>query len=85
MTEQDGGASTCRCCDEQAVAKVLYTYAERIDAGDFAGLGDLFADAVITFEESPDRVVRGRDEARQMYEQIRRGATRTTAHRTPDT
>jgi hypothetical protein len=49
MTERDSGASTCRCCDEQAVAKVLYTYAERIDAGDFEGVGDLFADAVITF------------------------------------
>jgi len=72
MTERDGGVSTCRCCDEQAVAKVLYTYAERIDAGDFEGLGDLFADAVITFEESPGRVVRGRDEARQMYEQFTR-------------
>ncbi|MGA7418904.1 MAG: nuclear transport factor 2 family protein [Acidimicrobiales bacterium] len=71
MTERDGTAP-CRCCDEQAVAKVLYTYAERIDAGDFEGLGDLFAEAEITFEESPDRVIRGRDEARQMYEQFTR-------------
>jgi 3-phenylpropionate/cinnamic acid dioxygenase small subunit len=54
------------------VAKVLYIYAERIDAGDFEGVGDLFAEAVITFEESPGRVVRGRDEARQMYEQFTR-------------
>jgi 3-phenylpropionate/cinnamic acid dioxygenase small subunit len=54
------------------VAKVLYIYAERIDAGDFEGVGDLFAEAVITFEESPGRVVRGRHEARQMYEQFTR-------------
>jgi len=64
--------SRCRCCDELDVAKVLYTYAERIDQGDFAGVGDLFADAVITFEESPERVVRGADEARAMYEQFTR-------------
>ena len=72
----------CRRCDEQAVAKVLYVYAERIDAGDFEGLGDLFAEAEITFEESPERVVRGRDEARQMYEQFTRRYP-TTAHRIP--
>jgi ketosteroid isomerase-like protein len=62
------GSAQCRCCDENAVAKLLYTYAERIDAGDFEGLADLFSDAVITFEESPQRVVHGRDEAYQMYD-----------------
>ena len=73
MTEPGDEASTqCRCCDENAVAKLLYTYAERIDAGDFEGLADLFSDAVITFEESPDRVVHGRDEAFQMYAQFTR-------------
>ena len=56
MTEQDGGASTCRCCDEQAVAKVLYTYAERIDAGDFAGVAEVLAHATMTFEGFPDTV-----------------------------
>ena len=52
MTEAGPEASgSCRCCDENAVAKLLYTYAERIDAGDFEGLADLFSDAVITFGE----------------------------------
>jgi len=71
MTTADEG-QRCRCCDELDVAKVLYTYAERIDQGDFAGVGDLFADAVITFEESPERIVRGADEARVMYEEFTR-------------
>jgi len=67
-----GGDASCCCCDENAVAKLLYTYAERIDAGDFEGLADLFSDAVITFEESPERVVHGRDEAYQMYDRFTR-------------
>jgi ketosteroid isomerase-like protein len=71
MTTEEASA-TCRCCDENAVAKLMYIYAERIDAGDFEGLADLFADAVITFEGIPERVAHGRDEALAMYEQFTR-------------
>jgi uncharacterized protein (TIGR02246 family) len=43
-----------------AVTELIFTYAERIDAGDFEALADLFADAVVTAEGGP--AVRGRDE-----------------------
>jgi hypothetical protein len=45
----------------------LYTYAERIDEGDFDGVAQLFAHAEITFEGF-DQVRRGTDEVRAMYE-----------------
>jgi hypothetical protein len=34
----------------EAVTKLVYTYAERIDGGDFAGIGALFEHATLTFE-----------------------------------
>ena len=34
----------------EAITKLVYTYAERIDAGDFAGIGALFEHATLTFE-----------------------------------
>ena len=43
-----------------AVTELVFTYAERIDAGDFEGLADLFANATVTAEGGP--AVRGRDE-----------------------
>jgi len=49
-----------------AITELLFTYAERIDAGDFDGLGDLFAHAVITAEGSP-LTTRGRDEVIALY------------------
>jgi 3-phenylpropionate/cinnamic acid dioxygenase small subunit len=49
------------------VANLVYRYAELIDNGDFAGIGDLFADA--TIETGEGVVYRGRDEIREMYEQ----------------
>jgi hypothetical protein len=33
------------CCDHHAVEALIVTYAERVDLGDFAGVGALFADA----------------------------------------
>jgi 3-phenylpropionate/cinnamic acid dioxygenase small subunit len=48
------------------ITELLHTYAERIDAGDFEGVGDLFADAEITFEGF-DQVHRGRDEVQALY------------------
>ena len=36
--------------DEQQIANLIYTYAELMDAGDFAGVGDLLDRAAVTFE-----------------------------------
>ncbi|MGH9092546.1 MAG: nuclear transport factor 2 family protein [Acidimicrobiales bacterium] len=57
----DGGTA------EREVTALVYAYAERIDAGDFAGLADLFADAELTFEGSHD-VHRGAAEVLALYE-----------------
>ena len=50
-----------------AIPKLIALYAERIDAGDFAGVADLFAHATVTAEGN-DAVQRGADEVRAMYE-----------------
>ena len=50
-----------------AVPRLIALYAELIDAGDFAGLGELFAFATITVEEN-DNQVTGADEVQAMYE-----------------
>ena len=47
-----------------AISDLVYTYAERIDLGDFDGLADLFAHAVVIGGE--DFVRRGRDEVLAM-------------------
>ena len=38
--------------DEAAIANLVFRYAELIDSGDYDGIGELFADAVITAEGS---------------------------------
>jgi len=53
------------------ITDLLYLYAERIDAGDFTAVADLFADAEISAEGS-DEVRRGRDEVLAMYERTTR-------------
>ncbi|HEY1734025.1 MAG TPA: nuclear transport factor 2 family protein [Acidimicrobiales bacterium] len=53
--------------DRDEIANLLYTYAERIDAGDFDGMAELFADAEMTFGEA-DQVRRGSDEVRAAFE-----------------
>jgi ketosteroid isomerase-like protein len=53
-----------------AVTKLIYTYAERIDAGDFAGVAEVLEHATLTFEGFGDAVT-GRDAIEQLY-------TRTT-------
>jgi ketosteroid isomerase-like protein len=40
----------------EAITKLVYTYAERIDAGDFAGVGQLLGRATMTFEGFDDAV-----------------------------
>lgn len=83
MTAQSepGARPNCSCCDEHAIAKLIYTYAERIDAGDFEAVADLLGDATVSFEEAPGRSVRGRDEALEMYTRFtRRFADNGTPH-----
>jgi ketosteroid isomerase-like protein len=50
----------------EAITKLIYTYAERIDAGDFDGVADVFADATLTFEGFGEAVV-GRDAIAGLY------------------
>ena len=50
----------------EAITKLIYTYAERIDAGDFAGVADVFAHATLTFEGFGDAVT-GRDAIASLY------------------
>ena len=50
----------------EAITKLIYTYAERIDAGDFAGVGELFAHATLTFEGFGDAVT-GQDAIAALY------------------
>jgi 3-phenylpropionate/cinnamic acid dioxygenase small subunit len=49
------------------VANLVYRYAELIDNGDFAGIGELFSDA--TIDAGAGEVYSGSDEIREMYEQ----------------
>jgi SnoaL-like domain len=53
--------------DRDQIFGLLYSYAERIDGGDFEGLADLLAHAELTAEGS-DHVARGADAVRALYE-----------------
>ena len=53
--------------DAREIENLLYRYAERIDAGDFAGVADLFAHGEITVEGS-DASTRGREAVQRLYE-----------------
>jgi 3-phenylpropionate/cinnamic acid dioxygenase small subunit len=66
--------------DGEAITSLLYAYAERIDAGDFAGVAELLAHAEITFE-GHDAVVAGREPIAALYERT----TRRHADGTPRT
>ncbi len=50
----------------EAITKLIYTYAERIDAGDFAGVADVFAQTTLTFEGFGD-AVSGREAVEALY------------------
>jgi 3-phenylpropionate/cinnamic acid dioxygenase small subunit len=54
----------------EAITKLIYTYAELIDAGDFAGVGELLGHTTMTFEGFDDAVT-GRQAIEGLY-------TRTT-------
>jgi 3-phenylpropionate/cinnamic acid dioxygenase small subunit len=65
------------------IENLLYTYAERIDAGDFEGVADLFAHGRIwgSPEPTPEQVIEGRDAVLALY----RGTTRIHPDGTPRT
>ncbi|EGD55665.1 nuclear transport factor 2 family protein [Gordonia neofelifaecis] len=63
-----------------AISNLIAMYAERIDSGDFAGVGELFADARITSDAGSE--VTGADQVRAMYE---RWTRRYPDDRYPDT
>lgn len=50
-----------------AIPRLMFRYAELIDSGDFAGVGELFSDGVIEVTETGG-IYTGRDEVRSMYE-----------------
>jgi len=56
--------------DAREIENLLYLYAERIDAGDFPGVADLFAHGQIAAlpDASPEQMVRGRDAVLALYE-----------------
>jgi hypothetical protein len=66
--------------DRDDIVQLIYTYADRIDSGDFEGVADLFAHAEITVEGT-DQLYRGREEALGMYV----GTTRRYPNGTPNT
>src|SRR5574337_862106 len=53
--------------ERTAIETLIYAYAERLDAGDFDGVADLFAQATVRTDGRP-AVRRGRDEVRRMYD-----------------
>jgi len=52
--------------DHDAIAALIYTYAERLDAGDFDGVAALFAQATFRSDRHPD-VRRGSQEVLEVY------------------
>jgi ketosteroid isomerase-like protein len=66
--------------DADAVVSLLATYAARLDAGDFAGMAELFADADVVSEASGMHV-RGAAEVLEIFER----STRRLADGTPRT
>jgi ketosteroid isomerase-like protein len=53
--------------DHVEIANLVYAYAERIDAGDFAGVGALFEHAAITTDPAQGGEVRGSAAATKLY------------------
>jgi len=60
--------------DARAIENLLYTYAERIDAGDLEGVAELFSHGRIaaTPDATPEQMAEGRDAVLALY----RGSTR---------
>jgi ketosteroid isomerase-like protein len=62
-----------------AVSQLIYTYAERIDLGDFAGVAELFEHATMTFEGFGDPVS-GREAIEKLYTRSTRRYEDGTPH-----
>jgi 3-phenylpropionate/cinnamic acid dioxygenase small subunit len=58
-----------RCSHERAIESLLIAYCTALDAGDFDAVADLFRAATFTSTRS-DRVRRGRDEIRGIYDGV---------------
>lgn len=60
--------------DARRIENLLYTYAERIDAGDFAGVAELFAHGRVMAAEDAgaEMTFEGRDAVERMYESTTR-------------
>lgn len=54
-----------------AIERLILSYAERIDRGDFAGVGELFADGAIAGPDGAP-IARGSEAVRQLYERTTR-------------
>ena len=69
------------------IENLLYTYAERIDAGDLDGVADLFAHGRIHGQEDgpPETVFEGRDAVRALYGMATRIYEDTGTPKTPNT
>ncbi len=65
------------------IENLLYTYAERIDAGDLEGVSDLFAHGriVASADAKPEQTFEGRDRVLALY----RGSTRIYGDGSPHT
>jgi hypothetical protein len=63
--------------DAREVESLIYAYAERIDAGDYDGVAELFRHGRI--EAAPGIIIEGVDEVRKLYE----GTTRRYEDGTP--
>ena len=63
-----------------SIANLIYSYAERIDAGDFAGVGELFDHATLTFEGFGEAV-----SGQEAIEALYRRTTRRYEDGTPRT
>ena len=51
---------------DREIENLIYSYAERIDAGDLAGVAELFANGRI--EAAPGIFIEGADEVRKLYD-----------------
>lgn len=54
----------------RAIENLLYSYAERIDAGDFAGVGELFRHGCIVPTPDAEHALTGAAEVRAMYDGV---------------
>jgi 3-phenylpropionate/cinnamic acid dioxygenase small subunit len=55
----------------EEITRLIYSYAERIDAGDFAGIAEVFQHATLTFEGFGD-AISGPDAIQSLYERTTR-------------